>query len=76
PLSVLLCLSINALMASIFGGLGVTIGFPIPFYISRLDLNSLPSPIHIVLDVPFLKYVNVGLIYLLSTFTISKIWRK
>jgi hypothetical protein len=60
-------------MASIMGGLGVTIGFPIPFYISRRqDINSTPW----IFDAPLLKYVNIVLIYLFSTFVVSQVWKK
>lgn len=73
PVSILLSLFINSLMASIFGGLGVTVGFPIPFYIVRRhDINASPE----IFDAPFLKYVDILVVYLSLTFIASKLWKK
>ena len=70
PLSVLIVLIADVIMVSTMGGIATIKGFPIPYY---RDVWSTPQ---IDYYIPIMKFVDIGLIYTLTTFIGFKLFKK
>jgi len=70
PFSILLFLFMDLLMSSVFGGYATTKGFPVPYY---RDVWTTPN---IDYSLPVVKYIDIFLIYIISTFIVLKSFRK
>lgn len=70
PVSVLFVLFMDLLMRSIFGGLVGTQGFPIPYY---RDLLTTPE---IEYSIPQIKYLDIGLVYIVLTYIGVKLFKE
>lgn len=70
PFAILVVLVMDLFMQSIIGGFATIKGFPIPYY---RDVWTTPD---IDYSLPIVKYIDICLIYIISTFITLKLFNK